>query len=393
MNPDLELTQPYPFQRLADLLSSASSSDQNEIRLTIGEPQHAPAQVALDAFAHNTAAGLAKYPATLAGQEFRDACAAWLDRRFGITVDSRREVLSVNGTREALFAIAQVIIDRRERDATVVMPNPFYQIYEGAALLAGAKPYYWNLNCDGSGLAAIESVSDATWRGCQLLYLCSPGNPSGAIVGLAYYHRLIELAHRHNFVIVADECYAEIYRESPPPSLLNACKSYGNDDFSRCLVFHSLSKRSNLPGLRSGFVSGDAKLLSDFLRYRTYHGGAMSPLIQSVSAATWSDDEHVVANRALYNRKYSKVSEILGPAWQLNVPAGGFYLWHDVGRNDEEFVRELFEAEHVVVLPGSYLAREDHSGKNPGQNHVRISLVASEMDCSEAARRIVRFIN
>ncbi len=391
MNPALDRVQPYPFERLAALLKGITPPpDRKAISLAIGEPKHAVPEFILEAY-RQALRGIDAYPLTLGSPALRESIARWLGRRFGLgeTVDAASQVLPVNGTREALFAFAQAVVERKPR-ATVVMPNPFYQIYEGAALLAGAEPYF--LNCDERNgfLPDLDAVPDSVWRDCQLFYLCSPGNPSGAVMSLAQLQRALELAEKHDFVIAADECYSEIYLDeaAPPPSLLQAALQSGNRDFKRCVVFHSLSKRSNVPGMRSGFVAGDAALLKKFLLYRTYHGSAMSPAVQAASTAAWGDEQHVRDNRAMYRAKFDAVLPRLAPALAVQRPAASFYLWPKLPVEDERFVRELFLRENVLAVPGSYLAR-DANGANPGHDRIRLSLVPPLADCVEAAERIV----
>ncbi|MCP5328841.1 MAG: succinyldiaminopimelate transaminase [Sinobacteraceae bacterium] len=393
----LDLLHPYPFERLARLKAGAvPPANLAHIAMSIGEPQHPPPPFVLETLRANLHQ-VGSYPATIGLPELRAACAGWLERRFGLgggRVDPATMVLPINGTREALFAFAQATVDPSAKPApTVVMPNPFYQIYEGAALLAGAEPVFAPQSSLHGGLPDLDAVPVDAWRRCQLLYLCSPGNPTGAVMDLAYLQHALELAERYDFVIAADECYCELYadEDAPPPSLLVAARAAGLDRYQRCIVFHSLSKRSNLPGLRSGFVAGDPARLARFLLYRTYHGSAMAVPTQLASIAAWNDDAHVVANRELYRAKYAGVLPILGPVLGVERPAGGFYLWADVGGDDERFARELFAAQNVTVLPGSYLAR-DSAGGNPGRGRVRITLVADLDACVEAARRIRAFI-
>jgi N-succinyldiaminopimelate aminotransferase len=392
----LDLLQPYPFERLARLKAGANPPPGlAHIAMSIGEPQHPPPPFVLETLRANLHK-VGSYPATIGLAELRAACARWLERRFGLGaggVDPSTMVLPVNGTREALFAFAQATVDpESKRGPVVVMPNPFYQIYEGAALLAGALPVFAPTTLAG-GLPDLEAVPEEAWRRCQLLYLCSPGNPTGAVMDVAYFRHALELAERHDFVIASDECYAELYADeaSPPPSLLTAARAAGRTRYQRCVVFHSLSKRSNLPGLRSGFVAGDPALLARFLLYRTYHGSAMAVPTQLASIAAWDDDAHVAANRELYRAKYAGVMPVLAPVLQLQRPAGGFYLWADVGDDDEAFVRDLYASSNVTLLPGSYLAR-DATGGNPGRGRVRITLVAGVDECVEAAHRIRDFI-
>jgi N-succinyldiaminopimelate aminotransferase len=394
MNPRLDRLKPYPFERLRSLLAGASAPvGLKPIPLSIGEPRHTPPAFVIEALVRSLDT-LGSYPVALGIPELRDAIARWLERRFALpagVVDPRTMVLPLNGTREGLFAFAQAVVDTRKSSPAVLMPNPFYQIYEGAALLAGAEPVYLECTASNGYLPELDAVPDATWSRCQLLYLCSPGNPTGAVMPLEYLHRAIELSERFGFVIAADECYSEIYAEEsrPPPGLLEAAYAAGNQGFERCLVFHSLSKRSSLPGLRSGFVAGDPRVLAAFRLYRTYHGCASPVHTQLASVAAWSDEAHVVENRRLYREKFAAVLPIVRGTLEVERPDGAFYLWPRVD-DDEEFARGLFESEHVTVLPGSYLGRNSTSG-NPGLGRVRISLVASPEDCVEAARRIARF--
>jgi N-succinyldiaminopimelate aminotransferase len=406
MNPHLAELQAYPFERLATLKAGVvSPAHLAHIPLSIGEPKHAPPDFVLQVL-RDSLAGLGQYPSTVGLPELRAACARWLERRFNLGANrvGLEAVLPVNGTREALFAFAQAVIDPTRRATAdrplVAMPNPFYQIYEGAALLAGATPYFFETPTDNGFLPDLDAIPAAVWDRVQLLYLCSPGNPGGAVMSIDQLRRAIELANKHDFIIASDECYAELYADeaNPPPSLLNAALAAGHANFERCVVFHSLSKRSSLPGLRSGFVAGDPSVLRDFLLYRTYHGCAMPVPTQLASIAAWNDDEHVKANRALYREKYARVLPILSPHLEVTQPAGGFYLWPNVGSDDAAFTRELFARQNVTVVPGSYLARTtrhgliDSSGSNPGAGRVRISLVANIDDCVTAAGRIADFI-
>ncbi len=391
MNPDLDALKPYPFERLAALKAGLTPpAGLAHIPLTIGEPQHAPYPAALEAL-HAHQADFARYPATAGLPELRTAIAGWATRRFALAgLDPEAQVLPVNGTREAIFAFVQAALDRT-RPARVAMPNPFYQIYEGAALLAGAEPVYVPLA--GDGRPDFARVRGADWDRCQLLYLCNPGNPTGAVLDATALGALVERAAAHDFVIAADECYAEIYADeaAPPPGLLQAAQAAGYPGFDRCVVFHSLSKRSSLPGLRSGFVAGDAAILERFHRYRTYHGCTMTPPAQAASVAAWGDEEHVRANRAAYREKFDRVLEILDGVLAVERPAGGFYLWPRTPGDDETFARELLRAENLRVLPGRYLGREV-DGTNPGAEHVRIALVPGVEECIEAATRIRRFV-
>jgi len=391
MNPNLDHLHPYPFQKLATLKEGVTPPDQPHIALSIGEPRHPSPAFVLDTLGE-ALPRVASYPTTAGTAELRQAIADWAIRRFGLSdraLDPDHHVLPVNGTREALFAFAQAMINSRA-GATVVCPNPFYQIYEGAALLAGAEPWFAPA---GTGLPDFEQIPESVWQRCELLYVCSPGNPNGAVMTQAAYEYVIGLADRYDFVIAADECYSEIYPDEahPPLGLLQACTAMGRDDFNRCVVFHSLSKRSNLPGLRSGFVAGDAQRLAAFLRYRTYHGCAMPLHHQLASIAAWQDESHVQANRDAYRRKFEQVVPILEPWLDVSHPQAGFYLWPRTPMDDQVFARELYARENVTVLPGSYLSRE-RDGQNPGQGRVRMALVAEEAECLEAAERIARFL-
>ncbi|MBV6288970.1 succinyldiaminopimelate transaminase [Pseudomonas aegrilactucae] len=395
MNNALNQLQPYPFEKLRALLGSVTpAADKRAIALSIGEPKHASPAFVAKALADNLDK-MAVYPTTLGLPALRESIAHWCERRFGVPggwLDAARHVLPVNGTREALFAFTQAVVNRAE-DALIVSPNPFYQIYEGAAFLAGAQPHY--LPClDSNGFNPdFDAVPAQIWQRCQILFLCSPGNPTGALVPLDTLKKLIALADQHDFVIAADECYSELYfdEQTPPPGLLSACVELGRSDFKRCVVFHSLSKRSNLPGLRSGFVAGDADVLKAFLLYRTYHGCAMPVQTQLASIAAWNDEAHVLQNRDLYREKFDAVLEILGPVLDVQKPDGGFYLWPKVKGDDAQFCRDLFEQQHVTVVPGSYLSREV-DGVNPGAGRVRLALVAPLAECVEAAQRIRAFV-
>lgn len=397
MNPDLQTLQPYPFQKLNALKAQLSApADLPHIALSIGEPKHAPPQCAIDAV-HKTMAMLANYPATKGSEELRQSIATWLVKRYELNsnaINPDTQILPVNGTREALFAIAQAVINRRD-NPLVISPNPFYQIYEGATLLAGAEPHYLSCTKDNRYQPDFDSVSEQTWQRCQLVYLCSPGNPTGSVIDLDTWAKLITLAQRYQFVIASDECYSELYfdEQQPPLGLLQACAKLGHDSFERCIVFHSLSKRSNLPGLRSGFVAGDANIIAPFLLYRTYHGCAMPLQYQQASIAAWSDETHVIENRNRYREKFKKVLGTLAGCLDVDKPEAGFYLWARTPISDTEFTQQLFAQQHVTVLPGSYISRRDHNGINPGENHVRMALVASVDECQRAAERIKTFVN
>jgi N-succinyldiaminopimelate aminotransferase len=390
MNSNLDRLQPYPFQRLQSLFADLPARDDPApIALSIGEPRHPmPAFVAsrLEAALQ----GFNRYPTTRGEPALRESISAWLMRRFRLSqVDPDTQVLPVNGTREALFALAQAVIDPARR-AAVLMPNPFYQIYEGAALLAGAEPLFYDLSARNCYRPDFDSVPAAVWDRVQLVYVCNPGNPAGAVISEPELGHLIERAERHGFVIASDECYSEIYRpgDPPPPGLLGAAERMGATDFSRCVVFHSLSKRSNLPGLRSGFVAGDARLLDRFALYRTYHGCTLPGPVQAVSQAAWEDEAHVEENRRLYAEKFASVVPLLEPVLEVSVPEAGFYLWPRVPDGDDEaFARRLREHVNVTVLPGRYLSRSTDRG-DPGAGHVRMALVAEPSACIEAAERI-----
>jgi N-succinyldiaminopimelate aminotransferase len=395
MNPHLAELHPYPFEKLAKLKSGINPPDNlRHIALSIGEPQH-PAPEFVKRELANNLDGLSKYPMTAGILELRQSIADWVSKRFRLhagLMDPEKNVLPVNGTREALFAAAQCFVNPKP-DALVLMPNPFYQIYEGAALLAGAKPYFINTTAETGFVPDYDAVPEDVWKRCQLLYLCSPGNPTGAVLSPEITWKLIERATKYGFIIAADECYSEIYFDElhPPAGLLEVEAEAGNGKFDNCLVFHSLSKRSNLPGMRSGFVAGDAALIEQFRQYRTYHGNAMSPPYQAASVAAWRDEQHVVENRKLYKQKFDEVLKILQPVMDVQRPDAGFYLWPKTPMPDQEFARELFRRYNLTVLPGSYLSREAH-GINPGENRVRMALVASLDECVEAANRIRTFI-
>lgn len=389
MNPNLAKLEPYPFTKLQALFSDlAPPAAKSPIVLSIGEPQHAAPAFVAETLAQ-ALSRLANYPKTAGLPELREAIATWLKGRFKLqSIDADSQVLPVNGTREALFAFAQAVV---ADGALVISPNPFYQIYEGAALLAGATPLFLNCTAENGFLPDFSQVTEEQWQRCELLYLCSPGNPTGAVMPVQQLQSLIRKAREYDFVIASDECYSEIYliEDNPPPGLLQACAAMGDSDYRNCVVFHSLSKRSNLPGLRSGFVAGDAAILADFLLYRTYHGCAMPLHHQLASVAAWSDEDHVLENRTRYRRKFDAVLDVLAGHLNAERPEAGFYLWPETPVPDTDFARHLYAEEHVTVLPGRYLARESH-GVNPGDNRVRIALVADEAQCVEAAERIQR---
>jgi len=398
MNSRLASLQRYPFERLAELLKGiAPPAGKSPIRMSMGEPQHAAPPFVLEALTANLG-GLSHYPVTKASIELRRSIANWATRRFKLDkapLDPERHVLPCAGTREALFSIAQAVIDRRAHadQPVVVMPNPFYQIYEGAALLAGARPYFLNTVAGNDYRMDFARVPDELWQQVQLVYICSPGNPTGTVLKHADLAHILELAEKHDFLIASDECYSEIYLDehNPPPGLLQVAHDLGIADYRRCLVFHSLSKRSNLPGLRSGFVAGDGAALEQYFQYRTYQGSALPPPTQAASARAGDDEAHVRANRDQYRAKFDAVLEILKPVMQVEKPEASFYLWPETPQDDETFTRELYARENVLVLPGSYLSR-DAQGTNPGRKRVRLALVAPLDECTEAAHRIRNYV-
>jgi len=397
MNADLELLQPYPFEKLRALLADITPAAHTPVALSVGEPRHPAPQLALDALV----AGIRKvenYPSTRGSEALREAMASWICQRFEIdqsqlTKLAEQHVIPVNGTREGLFAIAQCILDRTQNARTVLMPNPFYQIYEGAALLAGCQPDFYAI--DEQADNNIRAITDAQFEQCQLMYLCTPGNPTGAVNSMQGLQYLIQKAQQHDFIIVSDECYSEIYRQDqgPPCGLLQAANSMGLHDFERCVVFHSLSKRSNLPGLRSGFAAGDAKVIKRFVEYRTYQGCSMSGAVQEASIAAWSDEAHVVANRQAYDEKYKAVVERLAPVLSVTTPPAGFYLWPELPVDDQEFTQRLLQSQNVRAVPGSYLARSIDNTENPGKNRLRLALVAPLDDCISASERIIECLS
>jgi N-succinyldiaminopimelate aminotransferase len=402
MNPKLSLLQPYPFERLRQLFQGVTPNPAHRaISLGIGEPKHDTPAFLKQALADALDTGLARYPATAGEPALREACAAWVLRRYGVAVNPATQVLPVNGSREALFAFAQTVIDPTQPGARVVFPNPFYQIYEGAALLGGATPHYVASDLARNFAPDWDSVPEAVWATTQLLFVCSPGNPTGAVMPLDEWRKLFALSDQYGFVIASDECYSEIYfREEPPLGGLEAATQLGRSDFKNLLVFTSLSKRSNAPGLRSGFVAGDAALVKPFLLYRTYHGGAMSPVVQAASIAAWNDEAHVVENRRMYREKFAQVTPLLAEVMDVALPDAAFYLWAGVPARfaqaadglsaDEAFARALLAQYNVTVLPGSYLAREV-KGQNPGTGRIRMALVTEPAECLEAAHRIASF--
>lgn len=394
MNPWLDSLLPYPFERLDALKRGVvPATSTPHAALQIGEPKHAPPPFVLRALEDpdTLRAGLGTYPPTRGGTPLRAAAADWLRRRFGAQVDPETQVLPVNGTREALFSFGQAILSGGT-SSLVLLPNPCYQTYEGAALLRGATPWY--LPCRGAAqLPDLDAVEDAVWRAAELVYICSPGNPTGAVLPEDALRRLIERAHRFDFVIAADECYSEIYadEDAPPPGLLQAAAAMGHTDCTRCVVFHSLSKRSNLPGLRSGFVAGDAAILERYYLYRTYHGCAMPAHVQAASVLAWSDETHVRANRAAYREKFDATLPILADVLPVARPEAAFYLWPEVPGGDEPFARTLFAEQNVTVMPGTYLGRGD-GNENPGAGRVRMALVGETAQCVDAAARIREFV-
>ena len=396
MNPLLSRLQPYPFERLRKLFAGVQPpAGVRPISLGIGEPRHATPAFIEQALSADLG-GLAKYPATAGEPALREACAQWARQRYGIALDAATQVLPVNGSREALFAFTQVVVDASQDGARVICPNPFYQIYEGATLLAGAQPYYAPSDAARNFAVDWDSVPADVWEKTQLIFVCSPGNPTGAVMPLAEWEKLFALSDRHGFVIASDECYSEIYFDGTPPlGGLEAAQRLGRTDYKNLLMFTSLSKRSNVPGLRSGFVAGDAALIKAFLLYRTYHGGAMSPVVQTASMAAWADEAHVEENRRLYREKFNQVTPVLARVMDVRLPDASFYLWagipESLGLDDADFARELYAATGVTVLPGSYLAREAN-GRNPGAGRVRMALVAETAECLEAAQRIAQFI-
>ena len=391
LNPDLQRLKSYPFEQLSALLSGIQPpAGVTPIPLSIGEPQHAPPQFVLDALTEHMGL-IAKYPTTKGTETLRSAIASWLNQRFSIThspIDPDTQVIPVNGTREAIFAAVQAAANRTV-GGLLVMPNPFYQIYEGAAFMAGLTPHY--LPIDASGQPDYRAVSDRVWADCQFCFICTPGNPSGTVIDEETLEYLINKANEFDFWLASDECYSEIYRNTPPPGLLEVCAQMGHRDYSQCLVFHSLSKRSNLPGLRSGFVAGDASFIAPFLKYRTYHGCSMSMAVQKASELAWSDEDHVIVNRGLYAEKFQAAADILDEQLDIHDPGAGFYLWAKTPTGCDTFSRDLYAATGVTVLPGQFLGREV-DGVNPGAGFVRMALVAEPGTCREALQRIQRFM-
>ena len=393
-NPNLSKLMAYPFERLNNLLAPLTpNSNFTPISLSIGEPKHQPPDFALEILSdqEKVRALLATYPSTKGTTKLRQSISTWLKSRFSLEVDYETEILPVNGTREALFSFAQAVISDKT-NPTVIMPNPFYQIYEGAALLAGASTFFCSSFETNNYLQDFESIPSETWRNTELIYICSPANPTGKSLSDDQIEQLIGLAHQYDFTIASDECYSEIYSSShnKPNSLLKISENIGNKSFEKCIIFHSLSKRSNLPGLRSGFVAGDSNLLKQYFLYRTYHGCAMAGHAQEISALAWSDESHVDENRDKYTEKFSVVEEILKDHYKLYRPEGGFYHWIKTPIDDQQFAARLMETHNVKVMPGSFLSREDN-GEDPGLDHIRVAWVSEKEECIEAARRLVKF--
>jgi N-succinyldiaminopimelate aminotransferase len=398
MNPLLSKLQPYPFERLKQLFAPITPNPAyRPISLGIGEPKHATPQFIKDALC-SSLQGLAGYPATAGEPALKASIVGWLERRYGLKLDANKQILPVNGSREALFSFTQVVVDPTKTNPIVVCPNPFYQIYEGAALLAGATPYYVNSDPARNFAVDWDAVPEDVWQRTQMIFVCSPGNPTGAVMPLAEWEKMFALSDKYGFVIASDECYSEIYfRDEPPLSGLEAAAKLGRTDFKNLIAFTSLSKRSNVPGMRSGFVAGDANWIKAFLLYRTYHGSAMSGTVQAASLEAWDDEDHVVANRAEYRAKFAAVTPVLEAVMDVKLPDAAFYLWagvpaHVCGGSDTAFAADLLAKYNVTVLPGSYLAREDAHGVNPGKGRVRMALVAEQAECLEAAHRIADFI-
>ncbi len=393
MDPNLSRLQPYPFQKLSALLAGVKpEASLRPISLSIGEPKHATPQFIRDVLIDQLD-GLSSYPATAGSESLRNAIAGWIERRYGIEkIDPATQVLPVNGSREALFAFAQAVVDGSRERPAVVAPNPFYQIYEGAIILAGAEPHFLNLLPENGFALDLQQLPDEVWRRTQLIYVCTPGNPTGNVMTIDEWRALFELSDRHGFIIASDECYSEIHFDESKPPLggLEAAHRLGRRDFRRLVAFSSLSKRSNVPGMRSGFVAGDAEILAKFLLYRTYHGCAMNPAVQAASAAAWSDEKHVQENRRLYKEKFEKALAALSPVTEAAMPEAAFYLWLRTPIDDTEFAKQLFGQYNVTVVPGSYLAREAH-GINPGRNYIRVALVAPVAECLEAVQRLKAF--
>lgn len=394
MNPNLDLLHPYPFQKLRDLFRGVTPDPAfSPINLSIGEPRHTTPEFIRNALTDNLD-GLSNYPTTQGSDALRQSIGAWIERRYGIPpLNPNTQILPVNGSREALFAFAQAVINPSKPNPVVICPNPFYQIYEGAILLAGAKPYFLNATPENGFAMDFSSVPEEIWRHTQLVYTCSPGNPTGRVMDIEEWSRLFDLSDRYGFIIASDECYSEIYPEEhvPPLGALQVAHQLGGEDYGRLVVFNSLSKRSNVPGMRSGFVAGCESIVEKFLLYRTYHGCAMNPAVQAASAAAWNDETHVMENRRLYREKFAAVTPLLQQALKVEEPNASFYLWAQTPISDTEFAKALYRDYNVTVLPGSFLAREAHNN-NPGTNFVRIALVAPLAQCVEAAERILNLV-
>lgn len=385
MNQQLQLLQPYPFEKLNQLFADIQVPDLPLIALSIGEPKH-PAPDFIKQAIHDNFNHLSTYPSSKGLPELRQSIAQWLVRRFHVQhIDAETQILPVSGTREALFSFVQTVVNR-EQQPYVVMPNPFYQIYEGATLLAGAKPYFFNCTAENHYLGDLEQIPSEIWENTALLFLCTPGNPTGAVYSKEQLKKIIQLSDKYNFVIASDECYSELWFDTPPTGLLEVCAEMGRHDYKNCVVFHSLSKRSNVPGMRSGFVAGDAQLLKPYLLYRTYHGTAMPVQHQLASILAWNDEHHVEQNRIQYRAKFDLFQSELGHLLPLKKPDAGFYYWLSVD-DDEQFAKMLMEKAHIKVLVGRYLSRDTALG-NPGKNHVRMALVADLAQCEQAVERL-----
>ncbi len=396
MNSDLALLQPYPFEKLAKLLGDITpATDIPHISLGIGEPKH-PAPTCVTNVLNAKVNLVSHYPSTKGSQAVREAISNWCTRRFALnpgTLSADDNILPVNGTREAIFAFTQIAVERKP-GALVLSPDPFYQIYEGAAYLAGAEPHFLPTLAENNFVPDYDAIPEEIWQRCELLFVCSPNNPSGSVHSREQLIKLVELSDKYDFIIASDECYSEIYfdESKPPVGLLQVCAELGRDDFKNCVVFHSLSKRSNLPGLRSGFIAGDARLMKPFLLYRTYHGCAMPLQVQEGSIAAWNDEQHVADNREQYRQKFAAVLEILSPVMDVKMPDASFYLWAPTPIADDEFTAGLYKQQNLTVLPGRYLSRETDEGLYPGSGYVRMALVATVEECVEAAWRIRRYV-
>lgn len=389
MNTQLNLLQPYPFEKLNQLFADIQTPDLPLIALSIGEPKHPAPEFIKQAISENFH-HLSTYPSSKGLPELRQSIANWLTNRFHLQkIDAETQILPVSGTREALFSFVQTVIER-EKQPYVVMPNPFYQIYEGATLLAGAKPYFYNCTAENGYLGDVEQIPNEVWQQTQLLFLCTPNNPTGAVLNKQQLQKIIRLSDEYGFTIVSDECYSELWFDTPPTGLLEACADMGRHDYKNCVVFHSLSKRSNVPGMRSGFVAGDANLLKPYLLYRTYHGAAMPVQHQLASILAWNDEQHVEQNRVQYRAKFALFQQELGHLLSLQKPDAGFYYWLSVD-DDEKFARMLMEKAHIKVLAGRYLSRDTAQG-NPGQNHVRMALVADLAECEQVVERLKKIL-